>query len=352
MEPDKSANWLCFFESQIRQSPTRRSPLPVKSGSFCIFAWRSTQPDSPLPPESGSFCIFHAAPHSAAAHPYPARMLPLGITPLMDEDSATAGPKLQRLIEIMARLRAPNGCPWDREQSFDTIKKYTVEETYEVLDAIDRRDWDGLREELGDFILQAVFYAQMASEEGRFSLGDCLDAINEKLIRRHPHIFAGETAHTGDQVLKRWEEIKAAEKHAKRGRDDAPQGLLDAIPRAQPALIEAQQISSRAARSGFDWSNAEGVIAKIEEEIAEFRAARESGSGDSMEDELGDIMFAVVNLARITKVDPEQALRRTNAKFRKRFAYLEKRLAEQGDSVNGTPIDRLEALWQEAKSER
>jgi MazG family protein len=264
----------------------------------------------------------------------------------MDADSATAGRKLQRLIEIMARLRAPNGCPWDREQSFDTIKKYTVEETYEVLDAIDRRDWDGLREELGDFVLQAVFYAQMASEEGRFSFGDCLDAINEKLIRRHPHIFADETAHTGDQVLKRWEEIKAEEK---RGKPDAPKGLLDGIPRSQPALIEAQQISSRAARSGFDWSGAEDVIAKIEEEIAEFRAARKSGSADRMEDELGDLMFTIVNLARFAKVDPEQALRRTNAKFRKRFAHVEKRLAGQGESVAGTSIDRLEALWQEAK---
>jgi MazG family protein len=264
----------------------------------------------------------------------------------MVEDSGSAGQKLQRLVEIMARLRAPDGCPWDREQSFDTIKKFTVEETYEVLDAIDRRDWAGLREELGDFILQAVFYAQMASEEGLFSIGDCLDAINDKLIRRHPHIFGGETARTGEEVLKLWETVKAEEK---RGKGEAPQGLLDGIPRAQPALIEAQQISSRAARSGFDWNNAEDVIAKLNEEIAEFRAARDAGSADEMEDELGDLMFTIVNLARFAKVDPEQALRRTNAKFRKRFAHLEKRLAEQGDAVAGTPIDRLEELWQEAK---
>jgi len=267
-----------------------------------------------------------------------------------DSAAASAGEKLQRLIELMARLRAPDGCPWDREQNFDTIKKYTVEETYEVLDAIDRRDWNDLREELGDFILQAVFYAQMASEEGRFSFGDCLDAINEKLVRRHPHIFAvkpgDEIARTGDQVLKRWEEIKAEEK---RGKAEKPNGLLDGISRAQPSLIEAQQISSKAARAGFDWENSEQVIAKLEEEIAEFREARDSGSADEMEGELGDILFTIVNLARFAKVDPEQALRRTNAKFRKRFAHLEKRLADDGGEVSGAPIERLEALWQEAK---
>jgi MazG family protein len=264
----------------------------------------------------------------------------------MVEDSGSAGQKLERLIEIMARLRAPGGCPWDREQSFDTIRKFTVEETYEVLDAIDRRDWDALTEELGDFILQAVFYAQMASEQKLFSLGDCLDAINAKLIRRHPHIFGDETAHTGDEVLKLWEAVKTEEKKA---RADAPKGLLDGIPRTQPALMEAQQISSRAARSGFDWSNSDEVIAKLHEEIAEFRAAQQSGSAEQLEDELGDLMFTIVNLARFAKVDPEQALRRTNAKFRKRFAHVERRLAEQGEEVTGTSIDRLEALWQEAK---
>ena len=266
----------------------------------------------------------------------------------MVQDSDSAGQKLQQLIEIMARLRAPGGCPWDREQTFDTIKKFTVEETYEVLDAVDRRDWYHLREELGDFILQAVFYAQMASEENLFSLADCLDAINEKLIRRHPHIFGGETVRTGDEVLKLWEAVKSEEK---RGKGEAKGGLLDGIPRAQPALIEAQQISSRAARSGFDWNNADDVIAKLNEEIAEFRAACESGSADQMEDEVGDLMFTIVNLARFAKVDPEQALRRTNAKFRKRFAHVEQRLAEQAHEVAGTSIDRLEALWQEAKEQ-
>src|SRR5579862_7922746 len=178
----------------------------------------------------------------------------------MDEDSGSAGRKLQRLIEIMARLRAPGGCPWDREQSFDTIRKFTVEETYEVLDAIDRRDWQALRDELGDFILQAVFYAQMASEENLFSFGDCLDAINEKLIRRHPHIFGEETARDATEVLKLWEAVKTEEKRGKPQASEGPGGLLDGIPRSQPALVEAQQISSRAARSGFDWSSAEEVL--------------------------------------------------------------------------------------------
>jgi len=265
----------------------------------------------------------------------------------MTNDPASAGAKLERLIEIMARLRAPDGCPWDREQNFDTIKKFTVEETYEVLDAIDRRDFEALREELGDYILQAAFYAQMASEEGRFSLGDCLDAINEKLIRRHPHIFGDETARTGDEVLKLWDAVKAEEK---KGKSEKPAGLLDAIPRAQPALIEAQQISSRAARAGFDWPDIDQVLAKLHEEIAEFRAAREARSTDQMEDEIGDIFFTLVNLARFAKVDPEQALRRTNAKFRQRFGHVERRLSDQGESVTGTSLDRLEALWQEAKS--
>jgi MazG family protein len=274
----------------------------------------------------------------------------------MSEDSGSAGRKLERLMEIMARLRAPDGCPWDREQSFDTIKKFTVEETYEVLDAIDRRDWADLREELGDYILQAVFYAQMASEEGLFRLGDCLDAINEKLIRRHPHIFGDETARTGDEVLKLWDAVKAKEKSDKSATGN---GLLDGIPRSQPALVEAQQISSRAARSGFDWPNADDVIAKLNEEIAEFQAAREAAalsdqmrdaaSLDQIEDELGDMMFTIVNLARFVKVDPEQALRRTNAKFRRRFAHVEQSLANQGESVAGSSIQTLEALWQEAK---
>ena len=235
----------------------------------------------------------------------------------------------------MARLRAPGGCPWDREQTFDSIKPYTLEETYEVLDAIDRRDWDDLRSELGDLMLQAVFFAQMAAEEKHFDIGDSLDAINQKLIRRHPHVFADETAHTEGDVRKRWDQIKAEERREK----GAPEGLLSGVPRALPALVEAQQIASRAATAGFDWNNAGEVLEKLEEE----------GSHDRIEDELGDLLFVLVNLARFYKVDPEQALRRTNAKFRQRFAHIERRLADRGKQVSGTPIAELEALWQEAK---
>jgi len=264
----------------------------------------------------------------------------------MGDGTNATGSRFQRLVEIMARLRAPGGCPWDREQTIDSIKKYTLEETYEVLDAIDRRDWTDLRDELGDFLLQAVFFAQMASEEKHFTISDSLDAINEKLVRRHPHIFSDETAATGDDVKKRWDEIKAEERRQK---PQTPQGLLDTVPRALPALVEAQQITSRAAAAGFDWSNAEQVLEKLDEEVAEFNEARMKGTKDQIEDELGDLLFVLVNLARFVKVDPEQALRRTNAKFRHRFGHVERRLAAQGKQVSGTPIDDLEVLWQEAK---
>lgn len=264
----------------------------------------------------------------------------------MPENPKATSAGFQRLVEIMARLRAADGCPWDREQNFESIKKYTLEETYEVLDAIDRRDWNDLRDELGDFILQAVFYAQMASEEGLFNIEDSLDSINEKLIRRHPHIFGDESAQTGTQVLKRWNEIKAEERKLKPAKS---QGLLDTVPRALPALVEAQQITSRAAGVGFDWENPAQVLEKLHEEVAEFETARGNASLDQMEDELGDLLFVIVNLARFVKVDPEQALRRTNSKFRTRFAHIERRLEEQGRKVSGTPIEELEALWQEAK---
>jgi MazG family protein len=270
----------------------------------------------------------------------------------MDSNSANgAGAKFERLVEIMARLRAPGGCPWDREQTFASIKKYTLEETYEVLDAIDREDWEGLREELGDLMLQAVFYAEMAREAGLFSIGESLDHINAKLIRRHPHVFAEETASTEADVRKRWEEIKAEEKKDRdKDRPEKPEGLLDSLPRAMPALVEAQQITSRAAHVGFDWKNVHEVLEKLDEERGEFARALESESPDAMEDELGDLLFVLVNVARFVKVDPEQALRRTNAKFRARFAHIERRLAAQGRQVAGTSIEELEALWQESKA--
>jgi MazG family protein len=262
------------------------------------------------------------------------------------KSSTSAGAKFQRLVEIMARLRAPGGCPWDREQNFDTIKPYTLEETYEVLDAIDRRDWGDLSEELGDFILQAVFYAQMAAEEDKFSIEDTLDAINQKLVRRHPHVFADASAETAGDVLRQWDQIKSDEKKSK---GKSQKGLLAGVPRAFPALVEAQQIASRAAGAGFDWENPEQVIEKLHEELAELAAARRNGAQAELEDELGDLLFVLVNLARFVKVDPEQALRKTNAKFRERFGYIERKLAERGKSPRESNIEEMEALWQEAK---
>jgi len=246
----------------------------------------------------------------------------------------------------MARLRGPDGCPWDREQSFETIKAYTLEETYEVLDAIDRRNWDELREELGDFLLQAVFYAQMAEEQKLFGITDALDAINQKLIRRHPHVFGEETANTAGDVKRIWGEVKAAEKKQK-GKDE--HSLLASVPRAMPALVEAQQIASRAAGVGFDWENAEQVIEKLHEELGELAEARRGTSHEELEGEIGDLLFVLVNLARFMKVDPEQALRRTNGKFRERFGYIERKLAERGKKPSESNIEEMEELWQEAK---
>jgi len=262
------------------------------------------------------------------------------------ENNSSAGEKFSKLVEIMARLRAPGGCPWDRAQTFDTIKPYTLEETYEVLDAIDRRDWNELAEELGDFLLQAVFYAQMAAEEKLFRIDDALEAINQKLIRRHPHVFGEQSAQTPGDVKRIWGLVKAEEKKEKgRGED----GLLATVPRALPALVEAQQISSRAAGAGFDWENPEQVLEKLHEELAEFAEARRMASQSELENELGDLLFVLVNLARFVKVDPEQALRRTNAKFRRRFEYIERKLAERGKKLADSNIGEMEALWQEAK---
>jgi MazG family protein len=255
-----------------------------------------------------------------------------------------AGDRFQQLVDIMARLRSPQGCPWDREQNFDTIKPYTLEEVYEVLDAIDARDWPGLAEEIGDLMLQCVFYAQMASERNLFSIADSLEAIRRKLIRRHPHVFGDATAETAAEVKHRWDQIKAEEKR-EQGRQPA---LLDSVPRSQPALAEAQQISSKVAKVGFDWPGVVQVVEKLHEELAEIAEARETAP-EKLEEEIGDLLFVVVNLARHSGVDAEQALRRANAKFRTRFAHVESRLQEQKKPLGEATLDQMEALWQEAK---
>jgi len=254
------------------------------------------------------------------------------------EPKLSAGPAFARLVDIMQRLRAPGGCPWDREQSFDSIKPYLLEETYEVMDAIDAKDWDSLAEELGDLLLQPVFFAQMAAEENKFDIADSLNAINSKLIRRHPHVFAEGDAKTADDVKRRWDEIKAGEKAR-------PKGLLTGVSRATPALVEAQQIASKAAGVGFDWENIGQIYEKLDEELKELHEA----TGDEVEGELGDVLFVVVNLARLLKVDPEQALRKTNAKFRRRFSHVEEGLAAAGKTPQQATIQEMENLWQNAK---
>jgi MazG family protein len=263
-------------------------------------------------------------------------------------DPQRAGEQFRRLIEIMARLRAPDGCPWDRRQTFDSLKPYLLEETYEALDAVDRRDWTALAEELGDLLLEVAFFSQVAAEQDLFNVEDALRAINEKLVRRHPHVFGDAVASTPEEVKQRWDQIKADERR-ERGREGA--GLLDSVPRALPALVEASQISSRVAAVGFDWHNADEVLEKLNEELAELALARRAASRELLEEEIGDLLFTLVNLARFLGVDPEQALRRTNAKFRRRFAWLEERLREQGRSPAEASLEEMEALWQQAKQD-
>jgi ATP diphosphatase len=262
------------------------------------------------------------------------------------------------LIEIMAALRQPEtGCPWDIKQDFNSIKPYTIEEAYEVADAIERKDYDDLCEELGDLLLQVVFHARMAEEENLFSFEDVVEAITAKMIRRHPHVFERSDADTPDKVKAQWAEIKAAEKaerQARRAARGLPEtetpGQLTTVPRALPALMEALKLQEAASRVGFDWGAAGPVLDKIEEEIAELRVEIASGRSEKAADELGDVIFAVANLARHLKTDPEHALRTTNTKFRTRFAHVEAGLAKQGKTPGEASLEEMEALWQEAKS--
>lgn len=265
----------------------------------------------------------------------------------MADRFAEAGEKFSELVKVMARLRAPGGCPWDRKQTFETIKAYLLEETYEVMDAIDLQDWAGLAEELGDLLLQPVFFAEMAHEQGLFSIADSLEAINEKLIRRHPHVFGNATAKTAEDVRVRWDEIKKQEK-ADQG-NPALKSVLEDVPRSLPALVEAEKISKKAAAIGFEWPDISGVVEKLQEEAAELAKARESGDSQHIQGEIGDLLFTLVNLARFLRVDPEQALRRTNARFRSRFAFVESEIAAGGGTLPETPLNRMEELWQQAK---
>ncbi|HEV2576864.1 MAG TPA: nucleoside triphosphate pyrophosphohydrolase [Acidobacteriaceae bacterium] len=256
---------------------------------------------------------------------------------------------LGKAAAIMAKLRAPGGCPWDREQTFDTIKRHTLEETYEVFDAIERRDWPGLKDELGDLLLQVLFYAEMASEAGYFTLEDVAENLSAKLIRRHPHVFGEVEATDANAVLRNWEQIKVEEKRA---RDEAerPHSMMADVPRSMPAMLEASKLGSKAAKVGFDWPNVDGLFDKLAEETDELREELAAGARTGrVEEELGDLLFTAVNLSRHLRVDPEFALRGTNAKFRQRFAAMEQEAGGRA-RMEAMSAEQLEALWDRAKN--
>ena len=295
----------------------------------------------------------------------------------------TTGERFERAVAIMDRLRAPGGCPWDREQTFDSIKPYTLEETYEVLEAIDNRDWNELAGELGDLLLQVLFYSEMAKEQGTFSIDDVLDRLSNKLVNRHPHVFGNTKADTSAEVKRNWEALKTEERKKRGGQNAASSeiaakpsstSILSGISSAMPSLIEAHKLSSRAAQVGFDWPNMEGLFDKLAEEIAELRqqlrqfpapGPRPEGRGVAgsgrqvipedlrlrLEEEVGDLFFVLVNIARYLALDPESALRSTNRKFRRRFQWMERRLAENNGDLDSASMDELESLWQQAKQQ-
>jgi uncharacterized protein YabN with tetrapyrrole methylase and pyrophosphatase domain len=314
---------------------------------------------------------------------------------------ATTGERFERAVEIMARLRAPGGCPWDREQTFDSIKPFTLEETYEVLEAIDNRDWDELQGELGDLLLQVLFYAEMSQEEKRFSIDDVLDRLSNKLVDRHPHVFGNVKAETSGDVLRNWEALKAEEKkkrlenphpvapnpaatragqpeNPRPGQTQAgtghPESVLAGVSSGVPALLEAFKLSSRAAHVGFEWPKIEGLFEKLHEETEELRenlkeypapgprppqrgVAGASGLHISdelrarLEDEVGDLLFVLVNIARYLSLDPESALRKTNRKFRRRFQWMEDRMKERGKKLPEATLEEMESVWQESKQQ-
>jgi MazG family protein len=287
----------------------------------------------------------------------------------------TTGKRFEQAVSIMARLRAPGGCPWDREQTFDSIKPYTLEEAYEVLEAIDNRDWNELAGELGDLLLQVLFYAEMAQEQGSFSIDDVLERLSRKLVDRHPHVFGDVKAETPADVLRNWEALKAEEKRRRLESGDGQAAnqekpsasVLAGVSSTMPALLEARKLSSRAAHVGFDWPDLAGLLEKLEEEIRELKQylnklpesiVKDKPGGDAglddplrsrLEGELGDVFFVLVNLARFLSLDAESALKKTNRKFRRRFQWMERQLENAGRSPHQASIEELESLWQQAK---
>jgi len=262
--------------------------------------------------------------------------------------SATeAGDLFARFVELIARLRAPGGCPWDREQTHESVKPMTIEEAYEVAHAIDEKDDEELLGELGDLLLQVVFHANIAEERGAFRLRQILERVSDKMVRRHPHVFGDDSASTSGEVLRSWEAIKAQEREAK-GKDDA--SMLDSVHRGLPAVMEAFQMTTKVSRVGFDWKEADGALLKLDEEALELREAiRAKADHRAVAEEVGDLLFVAVNVARLTGVDPESALKAANRKFRRRFRHVEERLAAGGRKPADSTLEEMDRLWDEAK---
>jgi tetrapyrrole methylase family protein/MazG family protein len=267
------------------------------------------------------------------------------------------GDWFEKLVAVQARLRAPKGCPWDREQTHETLRTYLIEEAYEVLEALDGGDDSKFAEELGDLLLQIIFHSQIAQEEGRFTVSDVIREIHDKMVRRHPHVFGETRAKDSAEVLRNWEQIKAEERRSKGEKGNAKPGtgtakeasLLDGVSRALPATLESFQLTRRAARVGFDWEDAGGIFEKLNEESAELKGAMNAPEQARVEEELGDLLFAAVNLSRFLKVDPEIALKKANAKFSRRFRQMEQMARARGGEFKDLPREEMEALWDASK---
>ncbi len=262
--------------------------------------------------------------------------------------AAEAGELFARFVELIARLRAPGGCPWDREQTHDSVKPMTIEEAYEVAHAIDEKDDEELLGELGDLLLQVVFHANIAEERGAFRLEQVLERVSDKMVRRHPHVFGEDGASTSGEVLRSWEAIKAREREAK-GKDD--ESMLDSVHKGLPAVMEAFQMTTKASRVGFDWKAADGALVKLDEEVAELREAIAAEDAPAkVAEEVGDLLFVAVNVARLAGVDPESALKAANRKFRRRFRHVEERLRTEGRKPADSTLEEMDRLWDEAKA--
>jgi MazG family protein len=265
------------------------------------------------------------------------------------DPAQAAGDAFARLVRLIARLRAPGGCPWDREQTHASLKPMAIEEAYELIEAIDEGRDEALVGELGDLLLQVVFHAQIGTEDGRFGARDVIERVAEKMVHRHPHVFADDPASTSGEVLRNWEAIKAAERRAK-GAADA--SMLDSVSKSHPAVMEGYELTTKAARVGFDWPDAQAVLGKLDEEAAELKAAMAApggGSDRAVSEEVGDLLFVAVNLARKLGVDPESALKAANRKFRRRFGFVEDGLRGRGKTPAESTLAEMDALWDEAK---